>query len=639
MTPRRVAWVWALTAGTAAAAATLHWMVVPPDRQGVEAWPWVWPLFVLAGFAICELLLVHLRWGRDAVSFSVMEIPLVLGLYFVRPDLLVACRLGGALLAFLWQRKPLQKAAFNCALYALETTAAVVIWNLVVGDRTEYGPWGWLATLLAVAATALIGSTMVSLVITAATGERPRSVSEMFSLGQLGDLANGCVALIAAYILVTDWRASWLLLVFAAVLVVAYRSYDGVRQRSESLEQVNRFTELVGAEVELDSVISTVLREVRAAFDVRTVELRLDGVDGAVKDWALRDGIAVAGSTPLIEALQGGIEPGAALLVPRRGAPTELTALLAGQGARDCLMVPLRSEGRAVGSMLVADMLGDVDTFEPADLSQLRALGNHAAVAIDNAVRAHQIVREAEDRERRAMHDELTGLPNRRLFTRRLDEQLARGAASILLLDLDRFKDVNDTLGHELGDRLLCRVAERLSQAVTGDALVARFGGDEFAVMLPDVGDSELGACAAVVRDALARPFHLAGVAVAVEASVGGAVAADRTDGVTLLRWVDMAMYEAKGRRSGFEVFRPELDRRDSSRLGLLADLREAVAGDLLKVHYQPKVDLRNGRVEGVEALARWHHAEHGPIGPDEFIPLAEHSSLVTPLTMIVLRT
>jgi diguanylate cyclase (GGDEF)-like protein len=619
-------------------AVAVQWFAVPRTSESAGGWPWVWPVLVTAGFLGAELVVVHLRLGRDAYTFSLMEIPLVLGLFFVRPDLLVWCRLAGALLAFVWQRKALQKAAFNCAMFALETAGAVAIWNAVLAGHQRLSPQAWLATLLAVLFTSALGSTLVSTVITISTGHRPRTAAEVFSLGQLGDLANATCALMAVYILSEDWRAGWLLVVFTAVLVVAYRSYEGARRRSESLEQVNRFTELVGREVQLDAVVHRVMREVRGAFDVEVVQLRLTWPGEPVRDRVLRGETAETEAAPLVTLFEPYVDR-VGLLVPRHARSAELAQLVATAQVRDCLAVPLRSERRTLGTLVVADKLGDVQTFTQTDLSQLQALANHAAVAIDNAARADLIIRQAEEREHRAMHDDLTGLANRRLFGVRLAKAITEAHAAVVLLDLDSFKQVNDTLGHEVGDRLLCQVAERLVAALAEDTLVARFGGDEFAVLLPGADDLAARSCAGLVRDAMGRPFDLGGLAVAVEASVGVAPAARAADPVSVLRWADLAMYAAKDTRSGVQVYRPEMDHADSSRLGLLADLRMAVAANALDVHYQPKVDVATGRVLGAEALARWQHPSLGPIGPDEFIPLAEQSSLITPLTMLVLRT
>ena len=238
------------------------------------------------GFLAAELLPVHLRLGREAYAFSMMELPLVVGLFFVRPDLLVISRVLGSLAAFVIQRKDVQKMAFNCALFALETSVAVAVWHLVLQDAEPLGPRGWLATLVSALLISLLGSLLVSIVIAIATGSRPQVFGEVVGMGQAGDVANACFALVAVYILATDWRAGWLLAVLGGVLLFAYRSYEGVRKRSESLEQVNQFTELVGREVEFDAVVRTVLSEVRALFELDSVHLRL-AHDEDPHDWRL----------------------------------------------------------------------------------------------------------------------------------------------------------------------------------------------------------------------------------------------------------------------------------------------------------------------------------------------------------------
>ncbi len=638
MTRSRVRAIWVFTIVMALCALLVHVLAVVPLVEETQEFSWVWPVALAVGFMAAELLPVHLRLGREAYAFSMMELPLVVGLFFVRPDLLVVSRVLGSLAAFVIQRKDVQKMAFNCAMFALETSVAVVVWHLVLQGADPLGPRGWLATLVTALVISLLGSLLVSVVITIATGSRPQVFGEVVGLGQAGDVANACFALVAVYILAADWRAGWLLAVLGAVLLFAYRSYEGARQRSESLEQVNRFTELVGREVELDAVVRTVLTEVRDSFELGSVHLRLAHDDGTLQDWCLDGETLSVGSSPLVDAVAGLAADGA-VFVPRRTRDHHQQEVLARTGVRDLALVPLRSEGRAVGSLVVADKLGDVETFTTEDLRQLGALANHAAVAIDNALRAHLIIAQAAERERLAMYDDLTGLANRRLLGIRIAETLDAGGASVLLLDLDRFKEVNDALGHEVGDRLLCMVADRLVESVESDALVAHFGGDEFAVLLPGADDLRATSCASLVQAALARPFDLDGIPVAVEASMGVAVASAGVAGGSVLRWADLAMCVAKDHRTGVEVYRPELDLQDASRLGLLADLRNAVSANAITVHYQPKVDLATGRIQGVEALARWEHPELGTIGPDEFIPLAEHSSLITPLTMLVLRT
>jgi diguanylate cyclase (GGDEF)-like protein len=629
--------LWVYIAAVALVGLTIHATAVVPLAANAMPVAVPWLVAVTIGFFLAQRYVVHLRLGGEAFAFSMMEIPLVLGLYFVRPDLLLLARLAGGLAAYAWQRKAPRKAAFNSALFVLETSAAVAVWNFVVGTADPISPVGWLATGLAVLCTGVISSTLVSGAIVIATGELPGSLDEVFSLGQLGDLANAAFALVGVYILSTDWRAVWLLAVVTAVLGVAYRSYEGARTRSESLEQVNRFTEMVGRDVEVGAVVRSVLAEVAVAFEVRTVQLRLCRPFEADEDWTLTGDRLEHGTAGVIDALAVHAD-GGTVLVPRHPRSPELAAILAEHGVRDALMVPLRSVGQVAGSLVVADRLSEVAPFTAADVNQLQALANHAAVALENAVRAEMIIHQAEMREHEAMHDELTGLANRRLFARLLEDRLAVSAVSLLLLDIDRFKEVNDTLGHEVGDRLLRVVGERICEASPAGSQVARLGGDEFAVLLPVADDFDARACATLLRDALARPMVLGGFSVAVDASVGVAGGGAGDTAVTLLRWADLAMYAAKHSRTGLEVYRPELERQDSSRLGLLADLRLAVAGETLDVAYQPKMDVQSGKVIGVEALARWNHPQLGSIMPDEFIPLAEHSTLITPLTLLVLR-
>jgi len=637
MTRGREAGLWVYIGAIALAGAAVHAVAVAPltPARLVEASvPWM-ALLTIA-FFVTERFVVHVRHGGEAVTFTMSEVPLVLGLVFLPPQLLVVARVVGGTLALVTQRRPVRKVIFNIAMFGMETSIAVVIWYAVLGSGDPLGPRGWLATLVAVLCTSTLSSALVSGAITVATRERP-TVREIVSLGQLGDLANACFALVAAYVLSNDWRASWLLLVVFGVLVVAYRSVQGARSRSDSLEQVNRFTERVGRDVDVEAVVRSILLEVREAFEVDVVELRLCRVLEPDEDWVLAGADVEQRRSTLVDLMQRYAD-GGTLLVPRGVRVPELAGVLAQEGRKDALMVPLRSVGQVSGSLVVADRLSAVAPFTAEDVSSLQSFANHAAVALENAVRADLIITQAEEREHEALHDELTGLANRRLFTRRLGDELDLDDVAVLLLDIDRFKEVNDALGHEVGDRLLRVAAERVASAVPRSAVTARLGGDEFAVLLPGTGEAAARLLAMQMRDVLARPMVLGGFSVAVDASVGLAVVERGATAVTALRWADLAMNAAKQTRVGLEVYRPELDQADSTRLGLLADLRDAVAGDALDVFYQPKVDLRSGQVVGVEALVRWQHPELGRVGPDEFIPLAEHSTLITPLTLLVLR-
>ncbi|MDF2711238.1 MAG: GGDEF-domain containing protein [Nonomuraea muscovyensis] len=246
-------------------------------------------------------------------------------------------------------------------------------------------------------------------------------------------------------------------------------------------------------------------------------------------------------------------------------------------------------------------------------------------------------------RDHQAMHDELTGLPNRKMLIVSTEEALAEARqedrVGLFLLDLDRFKEVNDTLGHPVGDRLLQLVAHRLTHSVRPGDVVARLGGDEFAVLLPSIRDAHAAReVAARLRAALTEPVRLEGMTFDLDGSVGIALYPDHApDFELLLQRADVAMYLAKEGRTGVELYQPDKDRNSPERLNLLGDLRRAVDNGELALHYQPKVCLTSGTVHGVEALLRWRHPVHGPIAPAEFIPLAEQSYLMRQLTAYVI--
>ena len=251
---------------------------------------------------------------------------------------------------------------------------------------------------------------------------------------------------------------------------------------------------------------------------------------------------------------------------------------------------------------------------------------------------------QVDENRHQAMHDALTGLPNRTLFRDKAHDAMAAARRSgtqvaILLIDLDRFKEVNDTLGHHIGDLLLAEIGARLRDLVPPSGIVARLGGDEFAVLLAKRPDRAV-AVELVHRmtDALYQPFPVDGLNLEVEASVGIVMFPDDGDDIDLLlQRADVAMYLAKEAKTQFEFYHPDRDRYSADRLVLLGELRRAIAGSELVLHYQPLIDLGTGSVQSVEALVRWNHPERGLIGPDHFVPLAEQSGLIWPLTQWVL--
>ena len=243
-----------------------------------------------------------------------------------------------------------------------------------------------------------------------------------------------------------------------------------------------------------------------------------------------------------------------------------------------------------------------------------------------------------------ALHDGLTGLPNRTLLSDRLEQVLLQAqrtnkSFSLFLMDLDRFKEVNDTLGHQFGDDLLKRVSDRLLKSIRNKDSIARLGGDEFAILLPDTDLEGTRNCIDRIIQSMDAPFCINDVVTESKISIGVAIYPDHGDSIhTLMQYADVAMYQAKKSQSGYAIYDPTQNTHSIRRLQVMNDLRDAIKKNDIHVYYQPLIDNTKQTVIGVEALSRWHHDELGDISPDEFIPMAEQMGLIRTLTLHVLK-
>ena len=386
-------------------------------------------------------------------------------------------------------------------------------------------------------------------------------------------------------------------------------------------------------------------------FRGRLVALRLWTADGDVLyDSAFASATGFPDGERLDTAVRGG-RPAARVITDVQGDTRSQTTAAIEREVLD-VYVPITYDEQIVGA---AEVILDYD-----DTATALAAGNRTVTAVVSiglllvwlllyrTVRtfSRRLHSTALDNARLALLDSLTGLPNRRMLLERLNRSVDTAhehgtGVGLVVLDIDRFKDINDSLGHDMGDELLAQVAHRLQNGLRDHDVVARLGGDEFAILLPSIRSvADAAGLAHRVREVFSTPYHLGDLELHVEGSIGVACLPEHADdGSALMRKADVAMYTAKVHRTGVAVYSPDEDDSSPARLVLLGDLHRALTRpDELVLHYQPKIDLRTGTTIGVEALMRWQHPTRGMLPPTLFVPLAEQTGLINDLTRFALE-
>jgi diguanylate cyclase (GGDEF)-like protein len=607
---------------------------------------------VAALYFSAERFPVHLTIRHDTHSFSLNEVPLVVGLFFLAPhEIVLAQALGAGIALAVHRRQGPTKLAFNLANFAFATCVAATLFHTLLRAEDPLGPWGWLASFAAAIVADQLSGLGVSVVILLTSGERPR-FGEASGVGLLYTFVDTCLALVAVIVIHEREESAWLLLVLGVTTVFGFRLYQDERVKRENLLALEHSTQRLQETLSTDQIQTVLLGRVRAMFNARTAALVLDAAGG------LPASLIVLGpdddARPRVEpdaeraaclmALARECERGRRL--ERDGPGTEDREWLERLGLSDAIIAPMRDGDRISGMLIAGERMGNVDTFSAEHLTLLETLANHAAIALKNGYLVDCLRAEADRNEYQARHDALTGLANRTLFHERLAETLSADdtGCAVLLLDVDRFKEVNDTLGHHNGDLVLQEIAHRLLESLGPERLVARFSGDEFGLLVRAVFDpgttEDLAVAAArAVAAAFAAPFRVGALAIPLSASVGIALSPDHGRTVEgLIRRADVAMYVAKQDRTGFAVYRPDRDQYSSAKLALVTDLGDTITAGELNVVYQMQIESATGRVEGAEALCRWRHPVLGDIRPDEFVALAEHAGLIDGLSDFVLR-
>jgi diguanylate cyclase (GGDEF)-like protein len=604
--------------------------------------PW-WCLAL--AFAAADRVQFDFELRRQSISLTLAELPLTLSLFFCSPLQLVVGRLTGLwLVSLLFDRRLDRKLIVNLTNAAAECAIAMLVFRSLPGNHDLSRPATWIATIVAISAANAVSFTLVTVAMRW-HGAQPM-IRKMVSAMTVTMITNICMAILAATLMTTN---PWALIPFGVIIglvIFTYRGYNTLLKRHVSLEQLYEFTRLVSGSQRPDLVLNAMLHDARRLLrsDLAAIVLQADGSDDSGSRWFHSTGDRVLGEMTLAElASFTGAEY--SVVIPRGSKDPEHCELLRRLGAKDCVVAPIFEGNRAIGMMIACDRETDVSTFTNEDGRVLTTIANHAGIALENGRLIERLHEQAAQREHESLHDPLTGLPNRSLFLREvagaIEEAQSTGEKfAVALLDLNDFKEVNDTLGHHHGDLLLAQVGTRLRAALPDRVVVARLGGDEFALLTPQgASTASVRRLGATIEQAFRETFLAENLTLEVAASVGFALYPDHGDDPsTLMQRADVAMYEAKASRSsGVAIYDADRDRNTPRRLAFATDLRSALDSGAITLDYQPKAALRTGAVVGVEALARWVHPEYGPVPPDEFIALAERTGLIESLTQHVL--
>jgi len=601
--------------------------------------------FVLAAvaFALGEAVVLHVELGKNAHTVSLAELTLAVSLFFVPTAQLPLARLigGGAVLVLVRRQRPL-KVGFNLALWVLDVAVATAVFQ-ALGGALHTGFRGLvLPAVVAAVTSAVVDSLAVNAVIALTSHElEPLRALRFVETCVLNALACGTGAIVCvAALAYSPWLLAPMTLVIGLFLF-GFHHFTVLRAQHTNVKVLYDFAGQLSRTPHGEQVLTTVLSRVGELLRAERAALYLQAED-VVRVTELDDlGIPrsrTLGREQVPALLLSAFERTEPLVLGSAVRHPAARHFLTEFGARDTVLAPIQGEQGLRGALVIANRLGEVTPFSADDGLLLQTLASHASAALANS----QLV---ERLDHDSLHDSLTGLANRGKFQERLSRVLESRSRSlaVLLMDLDRFKEVNDTLGHHHGDLLLQEIAVRLGREVRDSDLLARLGGDEFAVLMTDLSEAEALEISQRILQALSRPMELQGVEMEVNASIGvvhvptAGPSRIGLDATLLLQRADVAMYCAKQQYSGAHLYQDELDGYSPRRLALASGLRTAIEQGQLTLRFQPQSRLLDQVMVGAEALVCWDHPTYGEVPPDDFIAIAEQTGQIRELTRFVL--
>ena len=580
--------------------------------------PDAWRILLVAVLALgADRSLLEIRFGANHESFTWAEVCVVLGLFLVPLPLLIVLNTCGVLLYHVLKRTDAVKALFNAAAFGLGTGAAGAVFHLFAGPHEQTS----VRSALVLAGAALVFSAWNGGAVTVAVALAGRvPFAEVYRKGLLlrSIVCVGNSAVGVGVLVMLQWsRPSVLILPpLLLLLYTAYRGYLHAMQERDVWQQLERAARELN---QLDEVAVAEAAIVRAAQMLKADVVEITVEDGERTRSYCGDAHGLARGAAAVS-----LDPSGETHVMLYGAPLE--------GPR----------GR-IGILRIG-FRGQV-TLTKREQQVLKTFAHAVSTTLQNARLYDEMREHADAKAYEAEHDALTGLGNRSLLHHRANLALSAAAldgtqCALLIIDLDHFKEINDTLGHAAGDVFLKQVGDRIKGALPHADAVCRLGGDEYAVLLGGLDEPESAdLVAARLLEVLAEPVSFDGLRLSIEGSVG--VACYPEDAATfdeLLQRADVALYQAKDSRGSFAHYRVDRDVSSVQRLALAAELRTALMKDELVVHFQPQYDLRDGTIAGAEVLVRWQHPQRGLLQPGEFIAAVEHSGLIRDFTLAVLE-
>ncbi|WP_416902348.1 putative bifunctional diguanylate cyclase/phosphodiesterase [Micromonospora echinospora] len=595
-------------------------------------------LLVVMVAAVSQVL--HFVIRRQGLTFTINELPLVLAFFWLPPLTVVALSVAAVLVVQFRRRTPPTKLWFNVAKAGASVSLAGLV--LVALPPLEgVGPHTWLSLFGAVSVHTLASLAAVGGVISLMHGwQAGREVIRTAGPPLLTSGINVVMGLVVLIAIETTWWALVLIVVLAFAVVLVYRSYAQFFRQHRTLGDMYELTRAMTASGQDGTLIDVLLARIRKLMQAEyaTLWLPAQGRHSEVMLTARVDtpGLLDVAPTPVVVREEARRERRTLAWGARLDGDDRLGAALRGSGVKDVITVPLRSGQAVIGTLEVVNRLSDAGHFTPDDIPVFETVAAHAAVALENSRLVDRLRHDA-------YHDGLTKLPNRRRIAEALGEAVRIRApgevVAVLLFDVDGLRQVNESLGHAAGDKVLAEVAERLRASAPSSALVGRLGGDEFLLTLRVESADAALELATRLREQIRDEMVFEPLTLDVDTAVGVAVHPDHgSDAATLLQRVELAATAAKSMPGSIQLFSPALESRSLRRLGIAGDLRQALNEGGVEVYFQPKVTLRDRRLVGVECLARWEHPAHGSVTPEDFVAVAEHTGQLGRLTELVLR-